>query len=1355
MFRTSPTQVRRRSASSAPQLEPLESRTHLAAHAVFLRGPGLLAVFGDDSANDISVGRNAAGTIVVNGGAVHVFGGTPTVANTRFIRLFGFGGNDQLALDETGGALPKATLFGGAGDDVLTGGSGPDLVFGEAGNDFLIGKGGTDFLAGGAGGDTLTGGADNDQVFGQAGDDHLAWNPGDGSDVNEGGAGNDQVLVNGAVANEVFNAIPNGDRVRFNRTDPTPFSLDIGSVETLFLRTNAGDDTFTGANGLAPLIHLTIDGGVGNDTLTGSDGADDLLGRDGNDVIDGRGGNDLVLMGDGDDVFTWNPGDGSDTVDGQNGNDAMVFNGSNLAENIAVSANGTRARVSRDLGNIVMDVNGLERVDVNALGGADTVTVNDLSGTELTAVNTDVGPAADGAADAVVVNGTDGNDTIDVRINPVTVSGLHALVTVANAGFADSLTVNAGAGDDEVNAANAFAFGFKLIENGGAGNDTLVGSRGDDALNGGDGNDFFIGFRGSDTLAGGAGDDTFEWDPGDGSDRLEGQAGHDTMLFIGSNDAEGFDLSANGNRARLVRTVAGAPNVTMDVSGVEQVDLPARGGADTVVVNDLTATDVTLLNLDLDGGLGTGAGDDAFDSVTVNGTAGDDTVQVAAFDNNRRIAVGGLFPFVNIAGSDGSIDRLTINTLGGVDAVDAASLPAGLIGLTLVGGAANDVLVGSAGADTFVWNPGDGSDRIEGQGGRDTLTFNDPVTTPETIELSANGPRLRLARQAGNIVMDVDDVEQVNVFTGHASNTVTVDDLAGTDVTGVSVNIDPNPGDEGGGFPVGRVIVNGSAGADRVQVAGSGHGLSVTGLAATVVVNAVHVNDILLVNALGGDDVVDASALQSGVVGFALDGGAGNDTLRGSQGGDIIVGRAGSDTVFMGAGDDGFVWNAGDGSDVVEGEAGRDMLSFNGSDDAETFGVSAGAVSAGGNRVRLTRDRGNVTMDVGGVERLDLSALGGADKVVANDLAGTDVGEINVSLSAESGGNAGDGQVDSVVVNGNDKGELIPVLGTAGGIMVNGGFAEAASLPYVMVIRAVDPADVLQVNGNGGNDSIDATGLQTPVKFRAEGGAGDDILRGSAGDDVLLGGDGEDGIDGNGGADSAFLGAGNDIFVWDPGDGSDLVEGQDGADTLVFRGANTLERFDLAANGDRLRLTRSPGNVAMDVNDVERVDVIAQGGPDNIFVNDLAGTDVVAVNISLGAGGGPNGDQLADAVSVSGSAGADRIVVTDVAGVLEVIRPSTLVRITGADPEFDTLTVNGLAGNDSIDATGLTPGIIQLGVLGGEGDDTLLGGPGEDFFDGGFGNDTLTGGAGDDVLIGGPGVDVLDGGPGNNTLIQD
>ena len=38
-----------------------------------------------------------------------------------------------------------------------------------------------------------------------------------------------------------------------------------------------------------------------------------------------------------------------------------------------------------------MDTNGVEQVNVNALGGADTVTTNDLTGTGVTKVNVDLG----------------------------------------------------------------------------------------------------------------------------------------------------------------------------------------------------------------------------------------------------------------------------------------------------------------------------------------------------------------------------------------------------------------------------------------------------------------------------------------------------------------------------------------------------------------------------------------------------------------------------------------------------------------------------------------------------------------------------------------------------------------------------------------------------------------------------------------------------------------------------------------------------------------------------------------------------------------------------------------------------
>src|SRR4029077_7590793 len=137
-------------------------------------------------------------------------------------------------------------------------------------------------------------------VFGQGGNDRMIWNPGEGTDLNEGGAGMDTVVVNGGNGAEHFNISPNGTRVRFDRLDPGPFSIDIGTSETLVLNANGGDDVITAGNGLADLVKLTIDGGAGNDTITGGDGNDTLIGGDGNDVITGGRGADTARLGAGD-----------------------------------------------------------------------------------------------------------------------------------------------------------------------------------------------------------------------------------------------------------------------------------------------------------------------------------------------------------------------------------------------------------------------------------------------------------------------------------------------------------------------------------------------------------------------------------------------------------------------------------------------------------------------------------------------------------------------------------------------------------------------------------------------------------------------------------------------------------------------------------------------------------------------------------------------------------------------------------------------------------------------------------------------------------------------------------------------
>ncbi len=206
---------------------------------------GILTIVGDDLDNTIIVSRNAAGGLLVNNGAVPVADGTPTVANTLLIRIFGRGGNDQLTLNEASGMLPKAELFGEEGDDTLTGGSGNDTLTGGPGNDSLLGKGGSDLLLGGADNDTLTGGDADDQCFGEAGNDRLIWNPGDDTDLNEGGDDLDVVEVFAGNGAETYSVTANGTRVRFDRLIPAPFSLDIAGCEILVFNPRGGADTFT------------------------------------------------------------------------------------------------------------------------------------------------------------------------------------------------------------------------------------------------------------------------------------------------------------------------------------------------------------------------------------------------------------------------------------------------------------------------------------------------------------------------------------------------------------------------------------------------------------------------------------------------------------------------------------------------------------------------------------------------------------------------------------------------------------------------------------------------------------------------------------------------------------------------------------------------------------------------------------------------------------------------------------------------------------------------------------------------------------------------------------------------------
>jgi Ca2+-binding RTX toxin-like protein len=818
----------------------------------------------------------------------------------------------------------------------------------------------------------------------------------------------------------------------------------------------------------------------------------------------------------------------------------------------------------------------------------------------------------------------------------------------------DHISVDAGPGDDVVRIDQTFGV-FTDTEittlNGGKGNDTLIGGSGSETLIGGPGADVVDGNQGSDTALLGTGADTFNWDPGDGSDVIEGQDGTDTLRFNGANVAERIDLSANGSRLRFTRDIA---NIVMDTGGVEKVLFNALGGADQVTVHDLTGTGVTGVTVDLGSPAGTGGGDGAADIVTVEGTAGADSVRLASAPGTMTVT--GLVPTVTVQHPEQTLDTLQVNTLAGNDQISSSPLStvpmlvnvdggldtdtytangtggndtfsvfgngaaanvaadgatgvnattenlnvdtlggndqvtssgnlAAITHMTIDGGGGSDTLLGGNGADTLIggdgndfvdgnqgndtallgtgndtfnWDPGDGSDVVEGQDGTDTLRFNG-ANIAEKISLSANGQRLLFTRDVANIVMDTGGVEKVLFNALGGADTVTVNDLTGTDVTGVTVDLGSPPGTAGGDGAADVVVVNGTAAADTVGLAPSGGAMTVTGLVpAVTVLHPEPTLDALQVNTLAGNDQISTSPLSTVPMLVNVDGGLDTDTY------------------------------------TANGTTGND-----------TFSVFGNGTAA------------------------------------------------NVSADGATGVNA---TTDNVVL------QLL-----------------------------------------GGDDHTTASGnLAGVTNLTIDGGKGDDVLQGGNGADVLLGGPGNDFVDGNQGNDTALLGTGADIFNWDPGDGSDVVEGQDGTDTLRFNGANIAEKIDLSANGQRLRFTRDIANIVMDVGSVEKVLFNALGGADQVTVHDLTGTGVTGVTVDLaGTIGGLTGDGAVDDVIVEGTNGTDAITVTGSSSTGAMVSGlSATVQVLVPEFANDRLDVNTLAGADTVDSSGLAPGVIPLFVNG-------------------------------------------------------
>ena len=201
-----------------------------------------------------------------------------------------------------------------------------------------------------------------------------------------------------------------------------------------------------------------------NWVITGGDGNDAITTGDGNDTLDGGAGDDYLSGGDGDDLFIGAPGAGDDTYDGGAGNDTITFAASddnliiNLGDGTASDDGGedgvgvgTLINIENAIGgsgnDIITSDDGVNKLEGLAgddqifgfggndilLGGSGDDTLDGGEGDDLLngGIGDDVIDGGEGM-DALVYNGTYGENTISIVDGVMTVTGPDGTDTVEN-----------------------------------------------------------------------------------------------------------------------------------------------------------------------------------------------------------------------------------------------------------------------------------------------------------------------------------------------------------------------------------------------------------------------------------------------------------------------------------------------------------------------------------------------------------------------------------------------------------------------------------------------------------------------------------------------------------------------------------------------------------------------------------------------------------------------------------------------------------------------------------------------------------------------------------------------------------
>ena len=443
------------------------------------------------------------------------------VAGVESVAVAMLGGDDVLTVDPA--VATQVVADGGDGDDIITTGAGDDVIGGGAGDDAIDAAAGDDTIDASADVDTLDGGAGEDTIS-VIGDD----------------AGGDALALT-----------PSGTRLRLARTNLTPFTALVANAETVNVASLGGADLVT-ANP-AVTVHLIVNGGDGDDTVT---------------------------TGGGDDTLTVSPGD--DTLDGGAGDDAILVAGDNAGgDALTLTPNGTGLRLARtNLAPFTARVANAESVFASLRGGDDRLVVDPAITTPVTANGGDGNDALDGGAgddrlgggggpddalnggagDDRLSGGGGAHDTLDGGAGDDTIS-----VTGDDAGGGDALTLAPNGPMLRLTRANLTPFALdianaetisistfggddtlavdpvvrtRLIADGGAGNDTLAGGAGNDTLDGATGDDTLLARDGAaDTVHGGDGHDravtdAITVDAVDGVESLDVPAAPDTTAQL-------------------------------------------------------------------------------------------------------------------------------------------------------------------------------------------------------------------------------------------------------------------------------------------------------------------------------------------------------------------------------------------------------------------------------------------------------------------------------------------------------------------------------------------------------------------------------------------------------------------------------------------------------------------------------------------------------------------------------------------------------------------------------------------------------------------------------------------------------